>query len=259
MGAHFAGSEEVTEQTFLKHYKYNSSVVIIMKKKFLIPTLILTITLTLAGCMPENRAVEKKLADVEPVNSEWADSIGLLNNENAPLAAFAEKDDIIDVNITCDGGEKSYEALCDIINAHNSFVDANPGYFKEGIEIDIGSTHANKKDTFNTFNGYTDFYGFSAYEAKLGVKPTARINYAYISVMDLLDQDQALLSMNKQFDIPVVILYAGDNISNLGDDTYKVLGKFSGLEQVVLDFYMNDYNPQATLEKILNVAPGFLL
>ena len=62
--------------------------------------------------------------------------------------------------------------------------------------------------------------------------------------------------MNKQFDIPVVILYAGDNISNLGDDTYKVLGKFSGLEQVVLDFHMNDYDPQATLEKILNVAPG---
>jgi len=227
-----------------------------MKKRLFIPTIILTMVLALTGCTSENKASEEKLADTESIHQEWAEAIGLFSNEDAPISAFAEKDNIIDVNIKCDNGEKSYEALCDIINAHNSFVDANPDYFNEGMEIDIGSTHASKKDTFNTFNGYTDFYGFSSYEDKLGIEPTARINYAYISILDLLNSDQALMSINKQFDIPVVILYAGDNITNLGDGTYEVLGKFSGLEQVVLDFNMDDYNSQEALEKILGIAPN---
>ncbi len=100
-----------------------------MKKRLFIPTIILTMTLALTACKPENSSSEEKLAGTESIHQEWSDAIGLFNNEDAPIASFAEKDDIIDVNITCDNGEKSYEALCDIINAHNSFVDANPDYF----------------------------------------------------------------------------------------------------------------------------------
>ena len=214
--------------------------------------LLVVVVVFLAGCTYNSSESGKK---PQIKNQEWVEAIGLFDHENAPVDGLGESDDEISISILCDNGYDGYDALAEIINKHNGFVDANPTYFSGNPRILFYASLESEYNTMVFFNERCTFHKFSQYEDALERSSTDKIQYAYIGVSDV---PQELYDMQNKFDIPVVI-FQMLNASRLPEDSfYEALNAFSNLETVILEYSGKDleYDPAEISGTIQKYAPG---
>ena len=225
-----------------------------MKRKFKYCLCLVTLLTLMTGCMPNKPISEKEISKMEIVNKEWADDIGLLNRDSAPFSGFSETDAEITAEFLCDNGVSSYEDVCEVVNAHNKFVDENPAYFKDDITINFTCEHGGASQPLRLFNQHCSFYGFEKYEEYLERSYTHKIQYAYVEMAGTPE----LAKMSNKFNVPVVILGALDVPAWPSDDQYNVLNSFEILELVVIDYYSEklEYDPSEVYQTIQKYAPG---
>ena len=226
-----------------------------MKKRSIGLVYIVVLMLLLTGCVVANAPVSStEKEEMVIVNREWADAIRLLGKEAAPFSGLSETDSEIHAELMCDNSVKSYEDVCRVVNAHNSFVDANPEYFSDDIEISFLCEQESYFQPMHLFNQHCDFYGFEKYEDSLQRGKTSKIQYAYIQMGRIPELDE----MSNKFNVPVVILGAIDVSAWPSDKDYKVLNGFTNPELVVIDYYSEnlEYDPEKVCETIQKYAPG---
>ncbi len=233
-----------------------------MKKQFLVIVSSILLMLLVVGCGRERGASRKDIESMPLVtdNREWVDAIGLFDNfDTTPFGVGEGYDNgILRVYINCDKGVESYETMAGIINAHNSFVDSNPGYFSEGKQIVFVCSHSSQYNSFYVFNEENGPARFQEYEDMLGQSATAKFQYMNVELCDLGSYDKSLLEMKTKIDVPVLILHERQikEYSQVAESNYEILNQFSGLEQVVIDFGGMDYNIDDVYSTIQKYAPG---
>ncbi len=227
-----------------------------MKDGFKLVFLSLLLTILVTGCVPNRPVAPEEKEEYVIENREWADAIGLLEKESAPFSGLTETDGEITAELMCDNGVSSYEDVCEVINAHNKFVDENPTYFDDDITINFTCENAGPMQFLRLFNQHCSFYGFEEYEEYLNRSYTPEIQYAYIEMART--QTPELAEMSNKFNVPVAILGALDVPAWPSDDNYKVLNAFENLELVVIDYYSEklEYDPAEVCETIQKYAPG---
>ena len=226
----------------------------LMKRKHKYLWCLIALLVLMTGCMPNKPISENEMSKMEIENKEWVDAIGLLNRDSAPFSGFDETDSEINVELMCDNGVSSYEDVCEVVNAHNKFVDENPTYFNDDITINFTCEHTGQSQSLRLFNQHCSFYGFEKYEEYLKRSYTSKIQYAYVQMA----RTPELAEMSNKFNVPVVILGALDVPAWPSDDHYKVLNGFKNLELVVIDYYSEnmEYDPAEVYNTIQKYAPG---
>ncbi len=215
---------------------------------------IVALFVLLTGCIPNKPLNEKEIDNLVIENKEWADAIGLLEKESAPFSGLVETDSEIQAELMCDRSVSSYEDLCSVVNAHNEFVENNPDYFGDDIDITFLCEWEGSYQPMRFFNKNCSFYGFQEYEAYLNREKTAKIEYAYIN----MGRVPELGEMSSKFNVPVVVLGAVDYPSWPTEEDYKILSGFANPELVVIDYYSEkmEYDPAEICETIQKYAPG---
>ena len=151
---------------------------------------------------------------------EWVESRGLFDSESFEVTSYKEnKGAGNSVEIFIDHPKdvkKGYEALNEMVNAHNAFVDSNPGYFNDFADIKISVLNASKVEA-----GYYSNIGTTEDAALTGIKQDAKIDYVEFDVTCAAE----LINEAVFFDYPYVILNVDRGEKNVLDseDNYRVL------------------------------------
>ena len=191
---------------------------------------------------------------------EWVEAIELKDiNTRSNKYVLREKDNNIQLEILYEK-DNSYGDLCNIVNAHNDFVEDNPDYFEPGTEISMFGAEYNRGYTLyqiRLFNRECDYCYLHEYEGLVYDTETEKIQFASV---DLKNLPFNIFEMEEKFHVPIVILQY-DNPTPPGKDSYKLLEKFEDPEQVVIDFTSyngvnENYDPEQVAEEIRKYAPG---
>ena len=217
-----------------------------MKKKII--ALISSIALLLCGCTQQPFKSFKKIETSYP---EWLEATSFENTKSGVLAYYNENPTSVEIGILCEKGVESYEDLCDMINAHNSFVNNNPDYFGNDIAISFIGTLKNWQNTIYFFNGTCKYLDMDYYKDNLEFEKTEKMQFALINIASIPDE---LFGMSSNFNVPIVILEETNGIIP-SEHTYEVLKHFSNLEQVMISFN-GDYNSKDIYDVIQKYTPG---
>ena len=216
-----------------------------MKNRIFI--LLACVMLLVTGCA--QRAYRGSKKDTQ--YREWVDGIEIFKKKSGKMAYLNEKDNTIELGILCDD-TKSYEDLCSIVNAHNDFVDNNPGYFESDTQISILGTMASWYTPILFFNGKSRFFNLEYFEGQLDMSETAKMQFAFVLMKSI---PKGISEMDAKFDVPIVILeYQSPGVPS--DWNYKVLEKFEDPQQVMIEFVDVEYDPEQVAETIRKYAPN---
>ena len=161
---------------------------------------------------------------------DWVDSIGLFSNKNIKVKGYNEKEGSIEVSIEYENGLKGYKELCSVINAHNKFVDDNPDYFPNDMDICFRNEYASQKCVSFFFSNGEDALKINDYIGNLNIANSAKIKYMYI---DMSTSSTELEQSDMEIDVPVVILGHAQQGSP-ADEDYAFLSEVKSAEQVIL-------------------------
>ncbi|AOZ97288.1 hypothetical protein [Butyrivibrio hungatei] len=203
-----------------------------MRKLTLI--ILLLAVLTVTACSFEMYAPKH---DIHTSYKEWAKQIGLYSTENVLVSCYDDEKKI-KVGLDRDGGMLAYEEMCAVIEAHNKFVEDNPGYFSEDMQISFFNESRGCTPWISFFFNDTDNASFD-YIKELQRQSTAKIQYMCI------DLNRATIEMKVsdsiEMDIPVIILMY-DNQETPGEAGYAFLTEFKKAEQIIVDYIVPNYD-----------------
>ena len=192
-------------------------------KNLIIP--ILFIMLAITAC---TQLIPSSMHDIHTSYKEWAELIGLYSTEYAQVSCY-ESDNEIDGGFVNKGEIAAYKEACDIINAHNKFVDENPNYFPKDIKISFDN-RSNDNVPWNSmfFNAYNNYPRTKEWIQELGRQDSAKIQYMWIDLRDLPNEIKK--NVDIKIDVPVVILDF-DGMMSVG---YDFLDEFINIEQLII-------------------------
>ena len=116
-------------------------------------------------------------------HKEWAKQIGLYSTENVKVSCSDNDYYGVSVSLEYDNGLVGYKELCEVINAHNKFVDENPDYYTPYIKIYFyNEPGGSNPDVSYFFNTEAKFEWINEYLKELGRPDTAKIQYMFIDM-----------------------------------------------------------------------------
>ena len=212
------------------------------RKRFFASILILVLFLTACGTQ---HYVRKN--SIKAQHRDWAEQIGLFSHDNLKVSSYREENNEIEIELEYENGLDGYKNLCGVVNAHNKFVEENPGCFSDDIDIRIVNRYANEYVASCFYNrAYDELYDYSV----LGRPKTAKIQYMAIDIgNDITELEEC---DDIEIDVPVVIIksdYAP------GEEAYSFLREFKKAEQVVIDYHSVDYSQEKACEFIRKNLP----
>ena len=92
-----------------------------LKNKIVFILVVFVITLTACGPIHYEHSLTMKTS-----YREWVKEIGLFSRENIKVQKYEEENNSIYLRIEYFNGLAGYKELCEIVSAHNKFVDENP-------------------------------------------------------------------------------------------------------------------------------------
>ena len=217
-----------------------------MNKKKSILALLLIVIMTLVACGP--RFYVHKYT-INTSYKKWVKEIGLFSHEDLRVHKYKEDGNKIIMELEYENGLAGYKELCEVVNAHNKFVDENPEYFSDDIDILIINTSPNEYVPSTFFNHKSDeLCDYSI----LGRQDTAKLQYMIIDVeganTETMKSDEIII------DVPVIIMECSYIPAR---DKYDFLSEFQNAEQVVMDFgEMNSKDKSEVCEYIREQVSG---
>lgn len=222
------------------------------RKKYVAYILMIMMVLLSTACGPR---VYKNRFNIGTSYKKWIKEIGVFSNKNINVWGYEEDKNLIRLYIMCDNGLDGYKELCDIINAHNKFVEENPDYFPEDMRFNILNVAGSQQII-------SSFYNLPSGDPELGREGSTKIqctaidlNVAYYVTYykDIEDDNIAL-------DIPVISL-EGVGPEAPTADTYEFLSEFKNAEQVILEYRdqddnLLDFDEAQTCEYIKRILPN---
>ncbi|MBO4912506.1 MAG: hypothetical protein J5504_07250 [Butyrivibrio sp.] len=213
------------------------------RKKYSAYILIIMIALLTTACGPR---FYKNRFNIGTSYKKWIKEIGIFSSKNINVWGYEEDENLITLDIIYDNGLDGYKELCDIINAHNKFVEENPDYFPENIRINIINTAGSQQiiSTFNNFpSGYPELDRAGSIKIQCMSMRMESDNSVELSAGDEI-----------QFDVPVVCLIFDDMPAN---SEYSFLNSFSKAEQVIIYFSdAENYSRETACEDIRKYLPN---
>lgn len=211
------------------------------KRKNNIVCMLIVMIVALTACGPMH---QEHSFTIKTSYREWVKQIGLFDNKNLNVSLYKEENNSIEIHLMYENGIEGYKELCNVVTAHNKFVDENPDYFPNDINIIF--FNRNTSQTLSSyFNHSLD--GSCDYSA-LEEPNTAKIQYM------LINMDSAETEVRKSNDIeinvPIIILSCDDEENKLESaDYYEFFDNLKNVEKVIIE-YRNQNND---MDKICNI------
>ena len=224
-----------------------------MRKKLLALLTLVAVIIMCTGCFNVKRTVTKKSIDTS--YSEWVEEIGLLDGEYLIVRGYVEREDgLIDITVDYNYGEKeqALEELSELIDKNNAFVQNHPKYFSSEAYVSICFYNTAGAYEMCFFSKGRNNRGMYVSGADLGRIDGMTINYASI---DMRDGYKWVTDYDVTYNVPVVFLWNYD-CKGLTAKTYRILGCFNGIEQVLLGFSSEYDGYSIDKNYIQNYAPG---
>ena len=221
------------------------------KKKNLIISMLIIMAINITAC---TRLIPFPKHDIHTSYKEWAEQIGLYSTEYAQTSCY-EADNEIDGGFVNEGEIAAYKEACDIINAHNKFVEENPDYFPVDIKISFDNRFGDSVPWNSLFfNAYRDDIRIEWIQ-ELGRQNTAKIQYMWIYLRDASNEIEK--NDDIKIDVPVVIL----DFNGIKSVKYDFLDEFLNAEQVIINHYDHDgtyfdYDKEAECQLIKQHLPN---
>ena len=124
------------------------------KKKLSIIPILIVLFFILSSC---GKSSHVSNLTINTSYDQWIEQINLFSRDNLKVSGYKEENNRIELELEYANGVAGYTELCDVVNAHNRFVEDNPNYFSEDIVTAFiklnGATVgaiANKEDKFTT-------------------------------------------------------------------------------------------------------------
>lgn len=219
------------------------------KQKGIIAFILIALVLVSTACINTRHYVHKY--SIRTSYKEWIDQIGIFSHDNLKVSGYREENNKIELELEYENGITGYKELCDVVNAHNKFVDKNPDYFPSDIDI-----HIYNMKNFNG-SGFALSYFFNRKPkgtrdySMLKSRDTAKIQYEFIN-MERFGYEN-IEYKDVVMDIPILIL---DCSYAPGYEAYAFLAEFNNAEQLVIDYHTVDYNQKKACEYIQKILPN---
>ena len=200
------------------------------KRKLCIIPIIIGLLVALSACGP--RSYVNKF-NIKTSYKEWAKQIGLYSTEKVKVSCY-DGDNEISLGLRYEDGTTGYKELCDIVNAHNRFVDENPDYFPNDIKITIHNRAGGEQPNLSTFsNVENERYGIGNYVGDLKRPYTAKIQYL---TLDMKWQRLEIEENKIEIDVPVIIMQSNDESYVPRGQVFEFLKDYKSAKQVIMDF-----------------------
>ncbi len=176
---------------------------------------------------------------------EWLDEIGILNEKGLKVDAYREADDYIEIVLRCDKSENQFIQFNELVQKHNEFVDKNVSYFENK------SVYFIYEDAFLTyFSNPCEHYG-NQYLNEISTNEET-MSFLKINCSSIVNE---LEKQEIKFDVPNLILSAA-NTNSPDSQMYSILSHFSNLENVIVDYRVEDYDIEKIAEYIHEYVPN---
>ena len=219
-----------------------------MKKRFSFIILLVTLFVALTAC----RGIRPPKHNIHTSYKEWAKAIGLYSTKLVRVSCY-DNEHIIQFGFENLEGVEGYKEVCEVINAHNRFVDENPDYFPDDIEITAANRSTSNLPWHSMFFNYAkqgeDRISF--YLKDLGREKSAKMQYMCI---DLFRAEIESEENGLEIDVPVVILQF-DNPYPPTDPFYDFLSDCKNVEQVIIEYTNMEYDVDEACESIRKRLP----
>ena len=211
------------------------------KRKNVIICMLIVMMVALTACGPIHY---EHSFTIKTSYREWVKQIGLFGNKNLNVSLYKEENNRIEIDLMYENGIEGYKELCNVVKAHNRFVDENPDYFPNDINIIFFN-----RNTSQTLSSYfNQSLDKSCDYSVLEETNTAKIQYM------LIDMDPAETEVRKSNDIeinvPIIILCCDDEENTLESaDYYEFFDNLKNVEKVVIEYRNQDND----MDKICNI------
>lgn len=210
---------------------------------------ILVIVMTLTSCGPKNNVSEYS---AEASGPDWENSIGISSLKNIKVSKSEVDSSNIRLDLEYENGLEGYKELCDVVNAHNKFVENNPDYFLNDTKITFTNMYASEFSP-SFFSNISDGSNGLEYISQLGREDTAKVLYMYMDIVSANTEKQE--SGDIVIDVPVIIL--GNDFINLPQESdYSFLSECKSAEQVIIDFHNVEYDKEEISKNIRKYLPN---
>jgi len=223
------------------------------KRKYLIISMMIIMMISVTAC---TRLIPFPKHDIHTSYKEWAKQIGLYSTEYVRVSCY-DGDNEIDGGFVNEGKSTAYKEVCDIVNAHNKFVEENPDYFPADIKIFFDNRSGDSVPCNSMFfNCCNDYLKIEGCIQELGRKDTAKIQYMWIDLNDAFTEINEIERNDAiTIDVPVVVLDGPRAIK------YDFLDEFINAEQVIINHYnyegtFYNFDKDATCQAIKQHLPN---
>lgn len=172
--------------------------------------------------------------DIHTTYKEWAKQIGLYSTENVEVGCY-DGDNLIYIGAEYENGLTGYRELCDVINAHNKFVDEHPEFFPNDLKITFYNMAGPNQPYISVFsNSDYEKLDIEDYAEQLKYPCSAKIQYMNI------DMERAGIELRRndiQIDVPIIIMKSHDNSYVPRGRVFEFLGNYKNAERVIIDFW----------------------
>ena len=210
-----------------------------MRKIISCAVLVALFAIFITGCSHTPEAVKEY--------EEWYEALQISEHEELQYDGFGVDENRLSLGIIC--APENIGELSDIVNKHNEFVEANPEYFGDDIEIHILSSQGSPVSSLNFYNKAGEYYGEKSGE---GIPEGKDIKYLSANLFDLKESFE---KGTYEFSIPVLVLTA-ENLEAVSADDLEFLKQFTNLRQIIVYYNALGYDMTPTLEGINKYAPG---
>ena len=210
-----------------------------MKRIFRAISIALLTCVLISGC----GRIPKEVAEYK----EWYEALQISEHKELKYDGFGVDENRLSLGIIC--AAENIGELSDIVNKHNEFVEANPEYFGDDIEIHILSSQGSPVYSLNFYNKAGEYYGEKSGE---GIAEGKDIKYLSANLFDLKESFE---KGTYEFSIPVLVLTV-ENPESVNSDDLEFLKGFTNLRQIIIYYNALGYDMTPTLEGINKYAPG---
>ena len=209
--------------------------------------IVMMVALTACG----NRHYEHSFT-IKTSYREWVKEIGLFSHENIKIQRYREEDNSVTVVIEYTNDLSGYKELCEIVNAHNEFVDKNPDYFPEDISISFVNRYASEYTASFFYNNSSINCGTDSYEGELGREHTAKMQFMNIE----MDPGNTEIEYSDEVEINVPVVILRNFYINLPSESdYTFLKECKNAEQIIIDFQNVEYDANEVSKSIKKYLP----
>ena len=210
-----------------------------MRKIISYAVLVVLFAIFITGCSHTPKAVKEY--------EEWYEALQISEHKELQYDGFGVNENRLSLGIIC--APENIGELSDIVNKHNEFVEANPEYFGDDIEIHILSSQGSPVSSLNFYNKAGEYYGEKSGE---GIAEGKDIKYLSANLFDLKESFE---KGTYEFSIPVLVLTV-ENPESVNSDDLEFLKGFTNLRQIIIYYNALGYDMTPTLEGINKYAPG---